>query len=133
MDYKCGFNIRLFSGLFKKDINNENVHTQWLNAEYALSRCKSEEERSVIKALAIILIVNKPDEIPATNAYIQYAANNDNVDIIQALQERGIIYKKASTNCYMFKTRAGADLRKEIRKRNTFLKILIHHGYLKSI
>ena len=111
-----------FSGLFKKDINNENVHTQWLNAEYALSRCKSEEERSVIKALAIILIVNKPDEIPATNAYIQYAANNDNVDIIQALQERGIIYKKASTNCYMFKTRAGADLRKEIRKRNTFFE-----------
>lgn len=106
-----------FSGLFKKDINNENVHTQWLNAEYAISRCKSEEEKNMIKALAIILIVNKPDEIPSTSLYVQYAANEDNIDIIENLLKRKIIYKKASTNCIMFKTRAGSDLRKEIKKR----------------
>ena len=115
-----------FSGLFKKDLNNEYVHNEWLNAEYALSRCKTDNEKKLVKALAVILIVNKPDEIPALDNYILSAANIEDIEVLDTLCERGIIYKKASTNCYLFKTRAGSDLRKEIKNRkllNTLVNV----------
>ena len=50
-----------FSGLFKKDVNNEFIHNLWLGAEVALSKCSSEDDRIVIKAMAVIQIVNKEE------------------------------------------------------------------------
>lgn len=55
-----------FSALFKKDVVNEFIHNIWLSAEYAIDKCDTEDQRKIVKALAVILIVNKEDEIPAT-------------------------------------------------------------------
>lgn len=107
-----------FSGLFKKDVANEFIHNEWLNAEYAISKCDREDERKVLKTLAIILIVNREDELPATNEILSLASGiSDGTKVIEQLAEQQLIYKKGSTNCYVFKTRAGSALKMEIKKR----------------
>lgn len=60
-----------FSALFKKDVVNEFIHNIWLSAEYAIDKCDTEDQRKIVKALAVILIVNKEDEIPATEKYLK--------------------------------------------------------------
>ena len=64
-----------FSALFKKDVVNEFIHNIWLSAEYAIDKCDTEDQRKIVKALAVILIVNKEDEIPATEKYLKLCIN----------------------------------------------------------
>ena len=107
-----------FSNLFKKEITNEYIHGIWLSAEYSLTKCKTNEEKSFIKTLAIFLIVNKPDEIPTSFKYLSLALNyNDVSSVIKNLEDKELIYKKGSTDSYVFKTRAGSELRNEIKKQ----------------
>ena len=107
-----------FSPLFKKDVTNEFVHNIWLSAEYAISKCTNVEQIKTVKSLAVILIVNKEDEMPADEKYLPMAAMIDDVEIVIAdLVKNQLIYKRGSTNAYMFKTRAGSTLKSEIKKR----------------
>lgn len=106
-----------FSGLFKKDVTNELIHNIWLGAEVALSKCSSEDERKVIKAMAVIQIVNKEDEVIANEKYLPLAVLlQDGVSVLETLARKNIIYKKGSTGAYVFKTQAGIELRTEIKK-----------------
>ena len=106
-----------FSGIFKKDVENELVHNIWLAAEYALSKCKEDDERKLIKALAIFLIVNKDDELPANEKYLSLSvALADPSTTIDELVKKQVIYKKGSSGTYVFKTRAGSELKAELKK-----------------
>lgn len=107
-----------FSALFKKEVTNEYVHNIWLSAEYAIDKCETEDQKKIIKALAIVLIVNKEDEIPATEKYLKLCVNaSEPEQAIQSLKEKEYIYRKNSTGSYVFKTRAGSELKAEIRKQ----------------
>lgn len=107
-----------FDNLFKKEISNEYVHNIWLSTEYCLSKCETEDEKKIIKALATILIVNKEDEIPANKKYLSMCVNaTDATQTIEELVKKQMIYKKSSTGSYVFKTRAGSELKSEIRKQ----------------
>lgn len=107
-----------FSSLFKKEVTNEYVHNIWLSAEYTLDKCETDDQKKIVKALAIVLIVNKEEEIPATRTYLKlcvYAADADQA--INELKDKEFIYRKGSTDTYIFKTRAGSELRAEMRRR----------------
>lgn len=107
-----------FSPLFKKEVTNEFVHNIWLSAEYAIDRCDSDDQRKIIKALAIILIVNKEDELPATEKYLKLSINTDDGNqAIEELVAKEFIYKKNISGAYVFKTRAGSELKAEIRRQ----------------
>lgn len=107
-----------FSSLLKKEISNEYVHNIWLSAEYAIEKCGTEDQRKIIKALAIVLIVNKEDEIPASDKYLKLCVNTgDSVQAISELEEKELICKKNTTGNFVFKTRAGTELRKEIKRQ----------------
>lgn len=109
-----------FSGIFKKDINNEAVHNIWLSAEYALTKCATEEEKKIVKAIAIMLIVNKNDDIPTNEKFICLSVFNEiSNESINKLVEKHIIYLKSSTETYSFQTRAGSELKAEINKQRT--------------
>lgn len=109
-----------FSGLFKKEIMNEHVHNEWLNAEYALSKCVSEEQKKIVKALAVFLIVNKDEEMPADENTLALATGISNArDIIESLAASQVVYKKGSTNNFVFKTRAGSALKSEIKRQRS--------------
>lgn len=107
-----------FSGLFKKEVMNEYVHSEWLNAEYALSKCENEYQAKVIKALAVILIVNKEDELPAIDEVLFKSIDiPDYVETMKELENKTLIYRRGIDNSYAFKTRAGSALKKEIKNR----------------
>lgn len=107
-----------FSGLFKKEVSNELVHNLWLGAEYAISKCETEEEKKLIKTLALISIVNKPDEILADEKVLSMAASLiDGNATITNLTTKQLIYKKSSLGAFVFKTRAGSELKAEIKKQ----------------
>lgn len=109
-----------FSGLFKKEVINEHVHNEWLNAEYALSKCDTEEQKKIVKALAIFLIVNKDEEMPAEEKILALATGISNAEaVIEELLISQVIYRKGSTNNLVFKTRAGSALKTEIKKRRS--------------
>ncbi|WP_146058840.1 hypothetical protein [Lachnospira multipara] len=107
-----------FAPLFKKDVSNEFIHNVWLSAEYVLDKCDSENKKKVVKALAIILIVNKEDELPATRNYIALSLDVPGCQqIVDELDACELIYKKSATNTYAFKTRAGSELKSEIKRQ----------------
>lgn len=107
-----------FSSLFKKEVTNEYIHNIWLSAEYAIDRCETEDQKKIIKALAIILIVNKEDEIPATSKYLKLSVCTDDADqAISELRAKEFIYKKSSTDTFLFKTRAGSELKAELKRQ----------------
>lgn len=107
-----------FSPLFKKEVSNEYVHNIWLSAEYAIEKCETEDQKKVIKALAIVLIVNKEDEIPAADKYLRLSVNaGDCVRAIEWLEEKEIISRKRATGYFCFKTRAGSELKLEIKRQ----------------
>lgn len=109
-----------FKSLFKKSITNELVHNEWLNSDYALSLTDDEDERIIIKTLALINIVNKPSEVSASCNTIALASGLDYAEeVIERLEAAEIIYKKTSDNTYVFKTRATSDARNEISKRKS--------------
>lgn len=106
-----------FSSLFKKDVANEFIHNIWLSAEYALGRCKTEDQKKLIKALAIVLIVNKEDEIPADEKYLSLCVDvDDSAKAFNELLTENLLYKKSSTGTFVFKTRAGSELKSEIKR-----------------
>lgn len=107
-----------FCSLFKREVGNEYVHNIWLSAEYAIEKCGTEDQKKVIKALAIILIVNKEDEIPASDKYLKASINADDcAQAIKELVDKQFIFKKSATGNYVFKTRAGSELRLEIKRQ----------------
>ena len=120
MEWNIGADLiyEYFSTLFRKEVTNEYVHNIWLSAEYAIDKCEIEDQKKIIKALAIVLIVNKEDEIPATEKYLKLCVNvAEPEQAIQWLKEKEYIYRKNSTGSYVFKTRAGSELKAEIKKQ----------------
>ena len=110
-----------FSGLFKREIANDKIHTEWLNAEYALSRCTTESQKWLVKKLALILMIDKVDELPANSDNL--LLENGDYDLSGALNDlinKKIIYKKGSTGTYEFKTRAGSALKEEVEHQRAY-------------
>lgn len=107
-----------FQNLFKKETGNERVHTEWLNAEYAIAKAKETGKVRMLKTLAVINIINKFDEMPPTEEILKIASGLPNAtEILNSLVAKELIYKKETNNCYVFKTRAGASLKSEIKRR----------------
>ncbi len=107
-----------FKGIFKKEISEENIHNEWLNSEYALKKAKSDEEKRVLKSLAILNIVNRIDDMPSNANNISLSSGEiDSEKVLDELVQRKILYLNQSTGCYKFKTRAGSELKKEIQKQ----------------
>lgn len=118
-----------FAGLFKKEVINEHVHNEWLNAEYALSKCVSEEQKKLVKALAIFLIVNKDEEMPAEESILALATGISNAGmVIEELLALQVVYRKGSTNNLVFKTRAGSALKSEIKRRRSIKGDRVNYG-----
>ena len=118
-----------FSTLFKKEVTNEYIHNIWLSAEYAIEKCVSEDQKKIIKALAIILIVKNEEELPATDKYLKLSVNaSDASQAIEELVEKNFIYKKPIDGFYSFKTQAGSQLRKEIKRQRELKGDNVNYG-----
>lgn len=106
-----------FQSLFKDNVSLTNIHNEWLKAEYALTKAESFHEEKIIKAIAILHMINKNEEIPVKNKEIRLAAGlgqEEFESILQKLKEKEIITYRSKLGIYAFKNNVGINLEKEI-------------------
>lgn len=103
-----------FVPLFRQDAQNGNHHKhEWLKADYALSQTEDAEERAVIKAVSILHMVNRLDELPASERFIALATGIPKERVsktIASLEERKLLEFRSRTGTYEFHNNIGVDV-----------------------
>lgn len=106
-----------FKNIFKEDSSNYYVHDIWLKAEYVLDKLKDKHLKSIIKAIAILKIVNNQAEIPVSEKNIELSLNRFNIlSDLEKLCDNQYI-KKRNDLSYDFITSNNKRLNKEIEIR----------------
>lgn len=106
-----------FEYLFRENKTLTTVHNEWLKADYALSKAESDNEEKIIKAIAILQMIRKPEEVPIKKDNIRLAAGMGKEDFntaITILQERQIIIYRSKQGIFAFKNNVGLNIEKEI-------------------
>lgn len=101
-----------FESLFADEPQN-SIHHEWLKADYALSMTDQRNEQIIIKTIAIIRMVNKPDELIASDKYLQLASGlseRDYQKAIHGLTGKKLIELRSRTSAYEFKNNVGVDV-----------------------
>ena len=94
-----------FENQFKDDVTSM-VHNEWLKADYSLSKVLTEEGKKIIKALAIIRMINNAQVYACTKDYIRLAAGLPRESFekeFSELERLGVIEYKTRTDSYSFK------------------------------
>ncbi len=109
-----------FCNLFRENVSLTGIHTEWIKADYALTKVEDSMQRKAVKVMALLAMIKKPEEAPVNIDCIRCALNLSNEDcksVLDSLVEKKIIYNRDKDKCYVFKTNVGVDIDKEIKKR----------------
>lgn len=101
-----------FTPLFK-DETESSVHHEWLKAEYALSKTSKREEQTVIKTIAVIRMINRSDELVASDKFLRAASGMPEemyAPAIKGLIEKKLVELRSRTSAYEFKNNIGIDV-----------------------
>lgn len=104
-----------FKNLFKESISLTNIHNEWLKADYALTKAESLGEEKVIKAIAILHMINKNEEVPVKKEEIRLAtglSKEDFTGYLQKLENKEIVKYRNKLGIYTFKNNIGINLDK---------------------
>lgn len=85
-----------FSQLLAEE-KNVAIHNEWLKAEYALEKTEDKNEKKILKSIAVIHMVNRPDSIAVNDLFLRLATGlrpNDCQKAIESLRERQLIELK---------------------------------------
>lgn len=107
-----------FDKLLMESDHNAFIHNEWLKADYALSQVKNRKACKVIKALALILMVQQREQLPANDPGIRLAAGlsvEDYEEAKEQLLRDGILLYRYAQGTYTFKNNVGVDVEKEIQ------------------
>lgn len=108
-----------FQNIFTDSISLTNIHNEWLKADYALTKAESLNEEKIIKAMAILHMINKNEEIPVRKDEIRLACGLSNEDFsssLKKLEDKNIITYRSKLNIYAFKNNIGINLENQINK-----------------
>ena len=108
-----------FENLFRENKGMPEIHNEWLQADYALNKAESKEERRIIKTLAVFRIIRKPDELPIVKEKLWLASglNRESFNkTVDKLEKKGLIIFRIKMGTYAFKHNVGVDIEKEIEK-----------------
>ena len=92
-----------------------NIHNEWLKADYALTKAESLGEEKVIKAIAILHMINKNEEVPVKKEEIRLAtglSKEDFTGYLQKLENKEIVKYRNKLGIYTFKNNIGINLDK---------------------
>ncbi len=106
-----------FKNLFREEASDTVIHNEWLKAEYALSKTADETENKLIKIIALINIIDIPDELSADVPELSAALNLSDDEcraVIDSLLEKKIIIYRSRKHAYSFYNNVGVDIQKEI-------------------
>lgn len=109
-----------FKSLFRETADQPLIHHEWMKAEDALSQVEEETEKAVIKAIAVIRMIHREEELPAKEQTIRLALDIEEqkcLEAIEHLKESGIIVYRSSIGVYAFRNHVGVDVEKEIEKK----------------
>lgn len=116
-----------FSQLLEGE-KDQTVHREWLNAENAIGKTEDEDARKILKAIAVIRMMNQPGEFPANAEFLYLAtglAKEHCENAIALLCKEKIITFKENDKSYDFHDSIGVDLQEIvsdcIKKRFTNL------------
>lgn len=107
-----------FEPLFKKEVFNEKIHELWLKTDTALKYTNGELEDSVVKALAIINIINDFKTFPATIDNIGNAIGLTKEvinEVIEKLTIKNVLMIRKSNNTVDFMPISGVDVEGKIK------------------
>ncbi len=108
-----------FCNLFREETGLVSIHTEWLKADYALSKTTDERERKVIKVMALLLMLHRMEEAPVEKNILRLALNlsgEEFSEVIASLEEKQIVEWKRQSASYTFRNNVGIDLEKAIRE-----------------
>lgn len=114
-----------FKPLFKESNDQPQIHNEWLKADYSLRKVSEIEEKKVIKAISIIQMLRREEELPVTDDSIRASLGMEETvyrNAIQRLCGQQIVIYRSSRGSYAFKNNVGLDIEKEITKEIKKLK-----------
>lgn len=108
-----------FENLFRENKSMPEIHNEWLQADFALSRAETEDEKKVIKILALFRMIRKTEELPITKEKIWLASGIDSLvfqNTISTLEKKQLIIFRPKLGAYAFKHNVGINVENEIDK-----------------
>lgn len=108
-----------FQSLFRESADMPEIHSEWLKADYALQLAENEIEKKIIKALAIIRMLHREDEVPAQDKPLRLSVGISKEEYKKAMADlcqRGLVLYRSSLGMYAFKNKVGVDVEAEIAK-----------------
>lgn len=94
----------------EKDLS---VHNEWLKAEYALGKTENENERKILKSIAVIRMVNRMDSVPVNEEFLRLSTGLEYETCeqsIEKLKASKLIEFKPGQKAYDFKNGIGIDI-----------------------
>lgn len=116
-----------FNQLFREE-KTSSIHNEWLKADYALTRVENGNEKTVIKSLAVIHMINRPDDVPANDLFLRLASGlrkDAYQKAVDNLKEEGIIVFKRGVAAYEFQNAISINIENEVADcvRRYFTKV----------
>ena len=115
-----------FAPMFRQDKNLDTAHRQWLAAEYALSQTEDRELQKRIKCMALLLMVQQPEDFPVSAVVLSVAflcSLSETEEMLQVLTSQEIIRLQRRTGTYVFCNNVGGiHLEEEILQRTEQLE-----------
>lgn len=93
------------------------IHHEWLKADYALNRTNNAHAKAIVKVMALIGMINTPDEFPAKEEQLRLSLGIPDRQFSQAIHslvEDNLIEFKHHSDAYEFKNNIGIDLESAI-------------------
>lgn len=105
-----------FTQLFESE-KTSSIHNEWLKADYALSRTKNENEKAVIKSLAVIHMIGRPDDVSANDLFLRLASGLRESEYKKAIENlviNGILMFKRGITAYEFQNGISLNIENEV-------------------
>ena len=93
------------------------VHREWLNAENAIGKTEDEDARKILKAVAMIRMMNRPEDIPANAEFLYLATGMEKErceKAIALLCKEKVITLNSNNKTYDFYDSMGVDLQEMV-------------------
>ena len=84
-----------------------------LKADYALTKAESLNEEKIIKAMAILHMINRNEEVPVRKTEIRLATGLNMADFVSSLEKlesKNIVTYRSKLGVYAFKNNVGVNL-----------------------
>lgn len=109
-----------FRNLFRENNDQPKIHNEWLKAEYALKRTEDKAEKKIIKAMALLRMIHREEELPVLDASIRLSLGmkeEEYKSAMEHLKQDEIVIFRSSLGTYAFKNNVGVNIEKEIRAK----------------